>query len=403
MYNMINILTELIDRQIKIDSKISTEKAMYIHQKQLDQLKTMTQPEKVVVIYGARRTGKTTLLNEFLKGESLPYLLVNGEDIDVQGYLSSQSIEKLTSFVGSATLLVVDEAQKIPNIGINLKLIVDHIPGIRIIATGSSSFDLARSMGEPLTGRKFTLKLFPLAQMEITQIEMRHQTDAHLESRLIYGSYPEVVLTQDNRMREQYLKELVSSYLYKDILELEGVRNASKISRLLQLIAFQIGKEVSYTELGTSLGMSKNTVERYLDLLEKAFVLQRLPGFSRNLRNEITKNSRYCFLDNGIRNALISNFNSLELRNDVGELWENYLIMERLKRQEYLGEIANTYFWRTYTRKELDLVEERGGRLYGYEMKWGKEKPKAPKEWTSAYPESSYMLVNRENYLDFIL
>jgi predicted AAA+ superfamily ATPase len=280
---------------------------------------------------------------------------------------------------------------------------VDHIPGIRIIATGSSSFDLARSMGEPLTGRKFTLKLFPLAQMEIAQIETRHQTDAHLESRLIYGSYPEVVLTQDNRMREQYLKELVSSYLYKDILELEGVRNASKISRLLQLIAFQIGKEVSYTEIGTSLGMSKNTVERYLDLLEKAFVLQRLPGFSRNLRNEITKNSRYCFLDNGIRNALISNFNSLELRNDVGELWENYLIMERLKRQEYLGEIANTYFWRTYTRKELDLVEERGGRLYGYEMKWGKEKTKAPKEWTSAYPESSYMLVNRENYLGFIL
>ncbi|MFA6013160.1 MAG: ATP-binding protein [Desulfobacteraceae bacterium] len=376
---------------------------MYIHQKQLDQLKTMTQPEKVVVIYGARRTGKTTLLNEFLKSESVPYLLVNGEDIDVQGYLSSQSIEKLTSFVGSATLLVVDEAQKIPNIGINLKLIVDHIPGIRVIATGSSSFDLARSMGEPLTGRKFTLKLFPLAQMEIMQIEARHQTDAHLESRLIYGSYPEVVLTQDNRMREQYLKELVSSYLYKDILELEGVRNASKISRLLQLLAFQIGKEVSFTELGTSLGMSKNTVERYLYLLEKAFVLQRLPGFSRNLRNEITQNSRYCFLDNGIRNALISNFNSLELRNDVGELWENYLIMERLKRQEYLGEMANTYFWRTYTRKELDLVEERGGQLYGYEMKWGKDKPKVPKEWTSAYPESSYMLVNRENYLGFIL
>jgi hypothetical protein len=390
-------------RLLTIGSKTSTENAMYIHQKQLDQLKTMTQPEKVVVIYGARRTGKTTLLNEFLKSESVPYLLVNGEDIDVQGYLSSQSIEKLTSFVGSATLLVVDEAQKIPNIGINLKLIVDHIPGIRVIATGSSSFDLARSMGEPLTGRKFTLKLFPLAQMEIMQIEARHQTDAHLESRLIYGSYPEVVLTQDNRMREQYLKELVSSYLYKDILELEGVRNASKISRLLQLLAFQIGKEVSFTELGTSLGMSKNTVERYLYLLEKAFVLQRLPGFSRNLRNEITQNSRYCFLDNGIRNALISNFNSLELRNDVGELWENYLIMERLKRQEYLGEMANTYFWRTYTRKELDLVEERGGQLYGYEMKWGKDKPKVPKEWTSAYPESSYMLVNRENYLGFIL
>lgn len=376
---------------------------MYIIQKQLDQLRNRVQPEKVVVVYGARRTGKTTLLNEFLKGEEGAYLLVSGEDIHVQGYLSSQSIEKLTSFIGASTLLVVDEAQKIPNIGLNLKLIVDHIPGIRVIATGSSSFDLARSMGEPLTGRKHTLKLFPLAQMEIARIETRHQTDGNLESRLVYGSYPEVVLTQDNRMREQYLKELVSSYLYKDILELEGVRNASKLNRLLQLIAFQIGKEVSYTELATGLGMSKNTVERYLDLLEKAFVLQKLQGFSRNLRNEITKNSRYYFLDNGIRNALISNFNSLELRNDTGELWENYLIMERLKRQEYLSEITNNYFWRTYTQKELDFVEEKGGRLYGYEMKWGKEKRKAPKEWTTAYPDADFMLVNRENYLEFVL
>jgi predicted AAA+ superfamily ATPase len=376
---------------------------MYIIQKQLDQLRNSVQPEKVVVVYGARRTGKTTLLKEFLKGEEGSYLLVSGEDIYVQGYLSSQSIEKLTSFIGAAKLLVVDEAQKIPHIGLNLKLIVDHIPGIRVIATGSSSFDLARSMGEPLTGRKHTLKLFPLAQMEISRIETRHQTDGNLESRLVYGSYPEVVLTQDNRMRELYLKELISSYLYKDILELEGVRNASKLSRLLQLIAFQIGKEVSYTELATGLGMSKNTVDRYLDLLEKAFVLQKLTGFSRNLRNEITKNSRYYFLDNGIRNALINNFNSLELRNDTGELWENYLIMERLKRQEYLGEITNNYFWRTYTQKELDFVEERGGRLYGYEMKWGKERRKAPKEWTTAYPDASFMLVNRENYLEFVM
>jgi hypothetical protein len=375
---------------------------MYITQKQLENLRTATQPGKVIVLYGARRTGKTTLLHEFLKGEEDPYLLVSGEDIAVQGYLSSQSVEKLTAFIGKNRLLVVDEAQKVPQIGLNLKLIVDHIPGVRIIATGSSSFDLARSIGEPLTGRKITLKLFPLAQMEISQTEQRHQTDANLESRLIYGSYPEVVLTPDNRAREQYLKEIVASYLYKDVLELDGIRHSGKISRLLQLIAFQIGKEVSYTELASSLGMSKNTAERYLDLLEKAFVIQKLSGFSRNLRSEITKNCRYYFLDNGIRNALINNFNPLQLRNDVGELWENYLVLERLKRQEYLGQSANNYFWRTYRQQELDFVEEREGRLFGYEMKWGKTRVKPPTEWLSAYPEAAFSVVTQDNYLEFV-
>ncbi len=375
---------------------------MYIAQKQLENLRTATQPGKVIVLYGARRTGKTTLLHEFLKEEEGPYLLVSGEDIAVQGYLSSQSVEKLTAFIGKNRLLVVDEAQKVPQIGLNLKLIVDHIPGVRIIATGSSSFDLARSIGEPLTGRKITLKLFPLAQMEISQTEQRHQTDANLESRLIYGSYPEVVLTPDNRAREQYLKEIVASYLYKDVLELDGIRHSGKISRLLQLIAFQIGKEVSYTELASALGMSKNTAERYLDLLEKAFVIQKLSGFSRNLRSEITKNCRYYFLDNGIRNALINNFNPLQLRNDVGELWENYLVLERLKRQEYLGQSANNYFWRTYRQQELDFVEEREGRLFGYEMKWGKSKVKPPTEWLAAYPEAAFTLVNQANYLEFV-
>jgi predicted AAA+ superfamily ATPase len=375
---------------------------MYIAQKQLENLRTTVRPGKVAVLYGARRTGKTTLINAFLKAEEAPYLLVSGEDITVQSYLSSQSVEKLTAFLGKNRLLVVDEAQKVPQIGLNLKLIVDHVPDVRIIAAGSSSFDLARNIGEPLTGRMITLKLFPLAQMEIGQTEQRHQTDANLESRLIHGAYPEVVLTPDNRAREQYLKEIVASYLYKDVLELDGIRHSGKISRLLQLIAFQIGKEVSYTELASSLGMSKNTAERYLDLLEKAFVLQKLTGFSRNLRNEITKNCRYYFLDNGIRNALINNFNPLQLRNDVGELWENYLVLERLKMQEYLGQTANNYFWRTYRQQELDFVEERGGRLFGYEMKWGKAKVKPPTEWRAAYPDASFGLVNQENYLEFV-
>lgn len=375
---------------------------MYIPQYQLANLKKSLKPGKVVVVYGARRTGKTTLLREFLKEEADPYLLVSGEDVTIQGYLSSQSIEKLKDFVGNNRLLVVDEAQKVQNIGINLKLIVDHIPDIRVIATGSSSFDLARSIGEPLTGRKNTLIQYPLAQLELSPTEQRHETDARLESRLVYGAYPEIVLLHDNREREQYLKEIVSSYLYKDILELEGIRQSAKIGRLLQLIALQIGKEVSYTELGANLGMSKNTVDHYLDLLEKAFVIQKLGGFSRNLRNEITKNSRYYFIDNGVRNALINNFNPLELRNDTGELWENYLVMERLKRQEYLREPANNYFWRTYTKNELDLVEERNGQLHGYEIKWGTVKPRPPKEWTNAYPDSTWQLINRDNYLGFV-
>lgn len=375
---------------------------MYIKQNHLDAIRRLAMPGKVIVIYGARRTGKTTLIHEFLKTEQDPYLLVSGEDITVQAYLASQSVDKLTAFVGTSRLLVVDEAQKSPNIGINLKLIVDHIPGIRIVATGSSSFDLARSVGEPLTGRKFTLKLYPFSQIEIGRIENRHQTDANLESRLIYGSYPEVVLMNDNRLREQYLKEMVSSYLCRDIFELDGIRNAAKINRLLQLIAFQIGKEVSFTELGTSLGMSKNTVDRYLDLLEKAFVLHKLTGFSRNLRTEVVKNSRYFFLDNGIRNALINNFNLLEQRNDIGQLWENYLLMERLKRQEYLDQPANNFFWRTYSKNEVDFVEESAGRLSGYEFKWGKARPSPPKEWRSAYPEADFQVIHRNNYLDFI-
>jgi len=375
---------------------------MYIVQKQLENLKKLIQPGKVVVIYGARRTGKTTLINEFLKGASGENLLVSGEDITVSSYLSSQSIEKLAAFVGQATLLIIDEAQKIPNIGINLKLIVDHIPGVRVVVSGSSSFDLARSTGEPLTGRKYTLRLYPLAQMEICQIEKIHQTDANLEGRLIYGSYPEVVLMRDNTGRQKYLQEIVSSYLYKDILELDGIRHSGKIIRLLQLLAFQIGKEVSYSELGGALSMSKNTVERYLELLEKAFVLQKLSGFSRNLRNEIKKNSRYYFLDNGVRNALINNFNPLEQRNDAGELWENYLVLERIKKQEYLNVAANNYFWRTHTQQEIDFVEEREGRLFAYEIKWRKTKSSPPALWRKTYPDSSFASVHRENYLDFI-
>lgn len=375
---------------------------MYIPQRQLANLKEAVRPGKVVIIYGPRRAGKTTLLKKYIESVDDDVLFVNGDDIAARQYLESQSIEKLKDFVGNHSMLLVDEAQYIRRIGLNLKLLVDHIPSLRIIATGSSSFDLAKEIGEPLTGRKTVLKLLPLAQLEIAQIEKRHQTKANLDSRLIYGAYPEVVILRSNTDREQYLRELLSSYLFKDILQLEGIRHSDKLQRLVQLLAFQIGKEVSLAELGRQIGMSKNTVERYLDLLEKVFVIFRLSGFSRNLRKEIVKNQRWYFYDNGIRNALINNFNPLNIRNDLGELWENYVITERFKRQEYLRQPVNAYFWRTYDKKEIDLVEERRGRLFGFEIKWKSRTATPPKDWLTAYPNAAFEVIHQGNYLQFI-
>jgi len=375
---------------------------MYIPQEQLINLSRFLQPQKAVIVYGPRRCGKTTLLNKMLESIKEKYLLVSGEDITVQDYLSSQSIEKLKNFIGDNKFLIIDEAQKIKNIGLNIKLLLDNVDMLKVVATGSSSFDLAQQIGEPLTGRKYTLKMFPLAQLELNKIQNKPETDASLEQRLIYGSYPEVILTKSNTKRIVYLKEMVASYLYKDILELEGIRHSDKIVRLLQLLAFQIGKEVSFNEFGQQLGMSKNTVDRYFDLLEKSFVLFKLRGFSRNLRKEISKNPRYYFYDIGIRNALINNFNSLSMRNDIGMLWENYIIIERIKKQEYLGISANNYFWRTYNQKEIDFVEERQGKLYGYEIKWSDDKCKPPKEWLDAYKNSEFNIITKENYLTFI-
>lgn len=375
---------------------------MYIPQAQLSSLRRLLVPGKVVVVYGARRVGKTTLMEHLLADHDGDPLSVSGEDIAVRGYLESQSIAKLKAFVGAHDLLVVDEAQHVNGIGLNLKLLTDHVPHLKIVATGSSSFDLARDSSAPLAGRRLTLNMFPLSQMEIGGIEEPHETAGNLEMRLIYGSYPEVVLADDNEERQRYLREIVSSYLFKDILEFEGIRKSDKLVRLLQLLAFQIGKEVSLSELGGQLGMSKNTIDRYLDLLEKVSVIYKRSGFSRNLRKEISKSHRYYFVDNGIRNAVINNFNLLELRDDAGALWENYLMSERLKRQEYLNVSTDSYFWRTYDQKKIDLVEEREGCLYGYEMKWGDKTVRPPRAWTEAYPDAGFQVVNASNYLEFI-
>ncbi|MFC1546283.1 ATP-binding protein [bacterium] len=375
---------------------------MYITQKQLEKVKKYLQPQKVIVIYGPRRCGKTTLLTHLLDEVDGKYLFVTGDDISVHDYLSSKSLEKLKAFIGDYKFLIIDEAQKIKDIGNNLKLIIDNIKDIKIIATGSSSFDLARNIGEPLTGRKYTLKMYTLSQIELNSIETKSETYKKLEQRLVFGTYPEIVISNDQDQKIRYLKEIVSSYLYKDILELDGIRNSDKILKLLQLLVFQIGKEVSFNEIGTQLGMSKNTVDRYLDLLEKAFVIFKLTGFSRNLRKEIVKNPRYYFYDNGIRNALINNFNPLLMRDDIGMLWENYIIVERIKKQEYLNINSNNFFWRTYDKKEIDLIEEREGKLYGYEIKWSDKKFKAPCIWKQTYKNASLELITRYNYLEFI-
>lgn len=368
-------------------------------------LMSKIQPGKVVLLYGPRRVGKTTLLNDFIQTQAKETKIksVNGETHAVQDALSVQNVESLRRFIGDSQILIVDEAQQIPNIGQSLKLIVDTFSNVAVIASGSASFSLVRHVGEPLTGRQKTNNMFPVSAAEITQAKGTEYFQEALPDFLVYGTYPELFTIADRVAQADYLRELVNAYLFKDILELDNVRDAKKIRDLLTLLAFQIGKEVSLTELGVGLEMNKKTVARYLDLLEKAFVIVNIRGFSRNLRKEVTKMSRYYFYDNGIRNALINNFNALALRDDIGPLWENYLVMERLKKQSYTGLHANNYFWRTYNQKEIDWVEEREGKLFGYEFKWGTKKGVAPTDWLKAYTTAVYQTVNIDNFVDFIV
>jgi len=360
------------------------------------------EPNKALIIYGPRQAGKTTLLEGFLKNCGLKYKLVSGDSIKTQHLLSSQDIDTLKEYVAGYELLAIDEAQNIPNIGINLKILVDHVPNIKIIATGSSSFELAGQVGEPLTGRKTTLTLYPVAQLELLNLYNKHESKEKISDWLIFGSYPEIVAAQNKDQKIKLLEETVYSYLLKDILELDKIKNSKKLLDLLRLLAFQMGNEVSLNELGRKIGLDRKTIERYLDLLEKAFVIYNLRGFSRNLRKEVTKKSKYYFYDNGIRNAVISNFNDIRQRNDVGALWENFIFMERCKKRSYHGIYANIYFWRTWEGQEIDLIEEREGNLFAYEFKWGDKKIKPPRQWTETYSDSTFSVINQENYLEFI-
>ncbi|MFW5851574.1 MAG: ATP-binding protein [Bacteroidota bacterium] len=356
------------------------------------------QPNKVVIVFGARRVGKTVLVKEILDTVDEPVLYLNGEDINVHDKLAIRSVENYKQLLGSYKFLYIDEAQKIPEIGLKLKVMIDEIEDLKIIISGSSSFDIHKNAGEPLTGRKYTFNLFALSENEFNQVENKIEKIDKVRERLIFGNYPELLQLPDRKDKIDYLNEMVSSYLLKDILIYENIKNSQKIFNLLRLIAFQIGGEVSLQELGKQLGISKNTVEKYLDLLSKVFILHKVEGFSRNLRKEITKNSRWYFLDNGIRNAVIANFNTIESRNDIGALWENYMISERLKYQEYNRLSSNNYFWRTYEQQELDWVEERDGSLFGYEFKWKESKVKIPTQWKNAYPDSSFEIINKDNF-----
>jgi len=374
---------------------------MKIRRLLLQQLEGALQPGRVLVVYGPRQVGKTTLVMDLLPRLALPHIYVNADELAYREALASQDRRVLGDLLGGNKLLVIDEAQRVPDIGLNLKILVDNYPQAAILATGSASFDLAAKISEPLTGRKRTFTLYPVSYAEIALTWGEFEAKAQLERWLVWGSYPAIVTAESGR--ESMLGELVGSYLYRDLLELDGVRRADKIVDLLRLLAFQIGQEVSLTELAGSLALNHQTVSRYLDLLEKVFVIFRVGGFSRNLRKEISKNSRYYFYDNGVRNSLIQNFNPLSLRNDVGQLWENYLAVERRKANEYAGRGVNTYFWRTYDRKEIDCVEERGGRLYGYEFKWqGRTQKSAGREFIAAYSNAEVTTITRENFAAFL-
>ena len=361
-------------------------------------------PNKVLVLLGARRVGKTAFIKNYLsKIPKSDYLQLNGEDVDDVNLIKQRSVSNYSRLLANVKLLVIDEAQNIPDVGMILKLIVDSIDGIKIIATGSSVFDLSNKLGEPLVGRKNTIHLFPFAQMEFATQENYKQTTSKLEERLLFGSYPELEQYPDWNDKINYIKEIINAYLLKDILIFDGIKQSDKVLDLLKLIAFQVGQEVSLQELARQLGISKNTVENYLDLLSKVFVIYKVSGFSRNLRKEITKSNRWYFYDNGIRNGIIGNFMRLENRTDIGALWENYLASERVKFQNYTQTSVTNYFWRTYDQQELDWLEEKAGNLAGFEFKWNENrKSKIPAAFAKAYPEASYEIINKQNYLDFI-
>ena len=363
-------------------------------------------PNKVMLVFGARRVGKTMLLKNICKEHGGRIMTLNGEDRNIWKLLEPMSSANYQNLLQGYDLLVIDEAQHIPDIGQKLKFIVDEIQGLKIIASGSSSFDLKNQAGEPLVGRATQFTLCPFALDEIRQTQTNLEIRQNIDERVIYGSYPEVVTTDNYVSKQEYLTDLVDLYLIKDILAVDGVKNSSKLYALLQLVAYQVGSEISYDELGKQLGMSRNTVERYLDLLQKVFVIFRLGGYSGNLRKEVTKSSKWYFYDVGIRNAIINNFQPLNIRpaTEQGALWENFVISEIIKRNHNRHGLNKFYFWRTYDQQEIDLIEtDLMGGIKAFEIKLHKARAKCPIAFQNAYPNASFQIINKDNYHEFLL
>lgn len=366
----------------------------------IDHVKT---DKKVVIIYGPRQAGKTTLVNEIVKKLKVKTLFINADRREHIETLSSRDLTKIKSLISGFNLLVIDEAQRIPDIGINLKIMVDNCPDTRIIATGSSSFELSNRIQESLTGRAWSYYLLPIAFAELINYYSRFTVSQEkLEEIMTFGSYPETFHYDNTKQKQEYLEELVHSYLYKDVLEIATIKHSEKINQLLQLVAYQVGSEVSTSEISNTLGISRETVDRYIDLLEKSFVLFRLSGFSRNLRKEVSKMDKIFFYDLGVRNAIVGDFKPVKIRPDKGGIWENFLILERKKYLNNNRLFSNNYFWRVHTGGEVDYLEEKNGEISGYEFKFNDKKTNPPPTWSTQYPKAKYTTININNFIEFI-
>ncbi len=370
-----------------------------IEDKIIDKLLTT---DKIVIIYGPRQVGKTTLSRRIIKRLKLKTLAINADEIKYIDILSSRDWQKIKRLVAGYEFLFIDEAQRVPEIGLNLKIIKENMPKLKIIATGSSSFELSNQIAEPLTGRSWTYNLYPLAVLELKKRFNDFEIDEKLEELLVFGSYPEIFVAENWQMKKELLEEIGRAYLYKDVLQIGSIRYSHKLRKLLQLLAFQVGAEVSLSELAQQLEINKETVNNYISILEKAFILFRLSGFNRNLRKEVSKKDKIYFYDLGIRNMVVDNLKPLDARNDVGQLWENFLLVERKKYLDYTKRFASSYFWRTTTGAELDYVEEWSGELSGFEFKYGQITKRVPRSWLETYPNANYRQINRENYLEFV-
>lgn len=368
-----------------------------------DDLDSRWKQGKALIISGPRRIGKTTLVKNYLNQSKIRYRFETGDDYRTRQVFESQDLQLIREYVSGLDIIAIDEAQRIRDVGYGIKLITDHIPELKVILTGSASFALAGQVGEPLTGRKLTLNMYPISVLEISAVFTPFELNQKLTELLIFGTYPEVLISDKKTDKIEILKEITGSYLLKDILEMERIKSHKTVVNLIKMLALQVGNEVSFSELGRQLQIDNKTVARYIDLFEKSYIIYPLSAFSRNLRNELTGKNKYYFYDNGIRNALISNFNTFDMRNDTGGLWENFMVLERIKRNAYKGYSPNLYFWRTYDQKEIDMIEERDGGLFGYEFKWGKKGKKPPKLWTDTYNEASYSVFNPDNYLNFVV